>query len=123
MLLFEITENRLFVKLIALVSDIKHSLEHDTHRKSPWMNNVDEFLDYLADHDIIIDRGDFIDMIKNERGPLSSVISNVQGDEIVWRDGDENSDDIENAATDAEIDQQTNQDIVSGMAQKALSNS
>ena len=123
MLLFEITENRLFVKLIALVSDIKHSLEHETHRHNPWMDNVDDFLDYLADHDIIIDRGDFVDMIKNERGPLSSVISNIQGDQIVWRDGDENSDDIAVSATDAELDQQANQDIVSGMAQKALKNS
>ena len=123
MLLCEITENRLFVKLIALVSDIKHSLEHETHRHNPWMENVDDFLDYLADHDIIIDRDDFVDMIKNERGPLSSVISNIQGDQIVWRDGDENSDDIAVSATDAELDQQANQDIVSGMAQKALKKS
>lgn len=119
MLLCEITDNQLLVKLVALSSKIKHSLEHDEHDREPWMDSKDAFLDYLADQGVIIDSNDLMKMIADDKGPLSKVIDNIQGDTIVWKD-DESNPDTEQAALDAESQEMENQAIVGDMAKKAL---
>lgn len=120
MLLFELNQNQLLVKLIAIISDIKHSLEHKEHRPKRWMESVESFLDYLSDHDIIIDREDLMSMIRDKKGPLSTIIDDIQGDEIVWRDSESTSADVDNAAADAEQQQIENDQIVANMADQAL---
>lgn len=120
MLLSELNDNQLLVKLVALASRIKHNLKHSDHKREPWMNSKEGLLDYLADHDIFIDEEDLNSMIADKKGPLSQVISNIQGDNIVWvTDGD--SPEVEQSALDAEAQEAENQSIVGDMAQKALS--
>lgn len=92
MLLYEFDSNPLLVKLVAVSNQLKSDV--DTRKVKPnW--TVDEFLSYLQDYGIVIDQQDLYDMIKNP--PLNSVISNIQGDNVIFKgqtspDGD---DDVE----------------------------
>lgn len=128
MLLWELNENELLVKLVAIASKVRHAIEHGQHRKKPWMQDVDSFLDYLAQHDINIDQQVLDDMISQGRGPLSQVITGIDGDKIQWNTGDESEEMTQGdaeittdlAAADAEFQQKQNDQIVSDMAKKAL---
>ena len=109
MLLFELDgTDPLITKLIVLVNQLKTDLDNGIIDPSSY--TTDEFLTYLQDKgDIVLDITDLYDMIKNP--PLNTVIKNIQGDQIIFKGHDDNT---ENP------DQSQSQKVVGQMAQSAL---
>lgn len=82
MLLCEFDDLR--VSAIVVVSDqLKSDYEQG---KIPSDFSVDDLLDYFQDNNIMLDRTDLYDMIKVP--PLKSVITNIQGDKVVFKGQD-----------------------------------
>jgi hypothetical protein len=81
MFLSEIAEpSPKITRLVTVVDQLKTDL--DTGKiKSEW--TVDQLLNYFRKYDIIIDKTDLYKMIK--KPPLKNVISNIQGDKIVFK--------------------------------------
>lgn len=96
----------LLTKLVAVSSHLKSGIDSGQEH-SDW--TTEEFLDYLQGNDIVIDQSDLYDMIKNP--PLSNIISNIQGDKIIFKGQSEehSSDDVDK-----------NKEIVKSMANKAI---
>ena len=67
-------------KLVAVGDQLKSDLEKG--EADPNMS-VPDFLQYLKKYDIIYDKTDLYDMIKQL--PLKNLISNIQGDKIVFK--------------------------------------
>lgn len=67
-------------KLVAVGDQLKSDLEKG--QADPNMA-VPDFLQYLKKFDIIYDKTDLYDMIKQL--PLKNLISNIQGDKIVFK--------------------------------------
>lgn len=67
-------------KLVAVGDQLKSDLEKG--QADPNMS-VPDFLQYLKKFDIIYDKTDLYDMIKQL--PLKNLISNIQGDKIVFK--------------------------------------
>lgn len=91
-------------KIIAVVDQLKQDLEsgkisHD------W--NVDKLLKYFKQYDLNLDVTDLYTMV--EKPPLRKVISNIQGDKVVFK-GHE---------PQADLDKSKNEKTVKSMAQKA----
>jgi hypothetical protein len=84
MFLSEIAEpSPKITRLVTVVDQLKTDL--DTGKiKSEW--TVDQLLNYFRKYDIIIDKTDLYKMIK--KPPLKNVISNIQGDKIVFKGQD-----------------------------------
>jgi hypothetical protein len=107
MFLFELADPA-SAKLIVLVNQLKTDL--DNGMIDPSSYTTDEFLTYLQDKgDIVLDVTDLYDMIKNP--PLNTVISNIQGDKIVFKGHDD---------AQPEQDQSQSQQVVQQMAQSAM---
>ena len=84
MLLFELdSPTPLLVKLIAVVSQLKTQIDNG-EEKSNW--TVDEFLSYLKDNEIILDKTDMYDMIKNP--PLNTKIANIKAGNVIFKGHD-----------------------------------
>lgn len=109
MFLFELDgADPLSTKLIVLTNQLKADIE--SGKIDPSSYTTDEFLQYLQDSgDIVLDVSDLYDMIKNP--PLNTVISNIQGDKIVFKGHDD---------TQAPPDQTQSQQVVGQMAQNAM---
>jgi hypothetical protein len=91
-------------KLVAVSDQLKSDL--DNGEADPNMS-VPEFLHYLKKFDIILDKTDLYDMIKTM--PLNKLITNIQGDKIVFKD-----------FSDPEAPpEEEGQKVVAGMAQQA----
>lgn len=73
----------LLVKLIAVVSQLKSQIDNG-EEKSDW--TVDEFLSYLKDNEIIIDKDDLYDMVKNP--PLNTKIANIKANNVIFKGHD-----------------------------------
>lgn len=67
-------------KLVAVTDQLKTDLE--TGEANPNMS-LTEFMQYLKNYDVIVDKTDLYDMIKTM--PLKSLISNIQGDKIIFK--------------------------------------
>jgi hypothetical protein len=107
MFLFELADPA-STKLIVLVNQLKTDL--DNGKIDPSSYTTDEFLTYLQDKgDIVLDVTDLYDMIKNP--PLNTIISNIQGDNVVFKGHDE---------TQPNSDQTQSQQVVGQMAQNAM---
>jgi len=107
MFLFELADPA-SAKLIVLVNQLKTDL--DKGMIDPSSYTTDEFLTYLQDKGgIVLDVTDLYDMIKNP--PLNTVIKNIQGDQIIFKGHDDNT---ENP------DQSQSQQVVQQMAQSAM---
>jgi len=72
--------NPMVTKLVAVGDQLKSDLEKG--QTDPNMS-VPDFLQYLKKYDIIYDKTDLYDMIKQL--PLKNLISNIQGDKIVFK--------------------------------------
>ena len=92
-------------KIIVLSNQLKQDLDQG---KIPQEFSTDDLLDYFQQYDIILDRNDLYNMIKVP--PLKSVISNIQGDRVVFKGQD--------APGEAPKDQQ--QQVVANMATNAM---
>ena len=80
MRLFEFDSSPLLVGLVATTSQLVSEI--DTGKVKPdW--TVPELLQYYRDNDIIIDKSDLYNMIKNP--PLNKYITNIQGDSVVFK--------------------------------------
>jgi FMN-dependent NADH-azoreductase len=80
MRLFEFDTSPLLVGLVATTSQLKSEI--DSGKVKPdW--TVPELLQYYRDNDIIIDKSDLYNMIKNP--PLNKYITNIQGDSVVFK--------------------------------------
>jgi hypothetical protein len=67
-------------KLVAVTDQLKSDLERG--EADPNML-LPDFLQYLKKFGIVLDKTDLYDMIKNM--PLKSLISNIQGDKIIFK--------------------------------------
>jgi FMN-dependent NADH-azoreductase len=74
------------VSLVASTSQLKSDIDAG-QEKSDW--TVPELLQYYRDNDIIIDKSDLYNMIKNP--PLNKYISNIQGDNVVFKGQEQGS--------------------------------
>jgi len=86
MRLFEFSTSPLLVSLVASTSQLKSDIDAG-QEKSDW--TVPELLQYYRDNDIIIDKSDLYNMIKNP--PLNKYISNIQGDNVVFKGQEQGS--------------------------------
>jgi hypothetical protein len=80
MKLFELDTSPLLVRLVATTSQLKSEIDAG-QQKANW--TTPELLKYYRDNDIIIDKNDLYDMIKNP--PLNKYIANIQGDNVVFK--------------------------------------
>ncbi len=94
----------MITKLVAIADQLKSDLEQG--EADPNML-VPDFLQYLKKYDIIYDKTDLYDMIK--KLPLKNLISNIQGDKIVFK----------GFGTPEAPPEDESQGIVAGMAKKA----
>ena len=107
MFLFELADPA-SAKLIVLVNQLKTDLDNGIIDPSSY--TTDEFLTYLQEKGgIVLDITDLYDMIKNP--PLNTIISNIQGDKVIFKGHDE---------TQPSPDQTQNQAVVGQMAQNAM---
>jgi hypothetical protein len=107
MFLFELADPA-SAKLIVLANQLKTDVENGIIDPSSY--TTDEFLTYLQDKgDIVLDITDLYDMIK--KPPLNNVISNIQGDKVIFKGHDE---------TQPDMDQTQSQQVVDKMAQSAM---
>lgn len=84
MRLFEFADDDpLRVKLVAIANQLKSNIA-GTGRT--W--STDEFLNFLKQNDIVVDKADLFDMVKKE--PLVNIIANINKDEVIFR-GQENT--------------------------------
>lgn len=75
-----VDDNPLRVKLVALTDQLKDRfMELDPNEPI----KVDDFLEYLRRHDIVIDKSDFYNIVKKE--PLVNMIRNVKGQDIYFK--------------------------------------
>ena len=80
MRLYEFADSPLLVRLVATTSQLKSEIDSGKIH-TDW--TVPELLQYYRDNDIIIDKIDLYNMIKNP--PLNKFITNIQGDNIVFK--------------------------------------
>lgn len=94
----------MITKLVVIADQLKSDLEKG--EADPNMS-VPDFLQYLKKYDIIYDKTDLYDMIK--KLPLKNLISNIQGDNIVFK----------GFSTPKAPPEDESKSIVAGMAKKA----
>jgi hypothetical protein len=109
MRLFEFDTAKVTVsKIVTLANQLKNDLE--TGKITPEFT-VDELLDYFYMYDVILDRRDLYSMIQTL--PMQDVISNIQGDQVIFK-GQEQPD------SDIDMPADKSKDVVAQMAKSAL---
>lgn len=98
-------ESAYVTKIVALSNQLKNDLDNG---EIPLDFSVDRLQDYFRRYDVILDRDDLYNMIKQP--PLKDVIRNIQGDKVVFKG--------QNAPGEAPQDE--NQKVVAQMAKSAL---
>jgi hypothetical protein len=84
MLLFEFDQRQdsaTIAQIVALINQLEQEIEDG--EVDPNNYSVDNLLDYFQQYDIILDANDLYNMIKVP--PLKDVISNIQGDKVVFK--------------------------------------
>lgn len=106
MRLYEFATSPLLVRLVATTSQLKSEI--DAGKVQPdW--SVPELLQYFRDNDIVVDKSDLYDLVKTQ--PLNKYISNIQGDNVIFKGQATNSD---------EMPDDENKKVVGQMAKKAM---
>lgn len=109
MRLFEFDKGSATVaKIVALTNQLKQDLDQG---KIPADFSLDDLMNYFQNYDVILDPDDLYNMIKVK--PLKTVISNIQGDKVVFKGQAETPN-----AEPAQADDQKK--VVAQMAQHAL---
>jgi hypothetical protein len=93
-------------KLIAVTDQLRVGLDKDPNLQ--W--STDDLLQYFQKYNITLDITDLYDMI--QRPPLNNVISNIQGDNVVFKGQD-------SAAPQTSTTKQDTKKIVAQMAKSA----
>jgi hypothetical protein len=111
MLLIEMEQRPDFTpRLVAVTNQLEQFFEKNGY---PENMTVDQLLTHFSKYDIILDVNDLYNMIQNP--PLDSIISNIQGDLIVFVGQDGNTD-------SPEIPDEEKDDTVEKMAKRAMKN-
>jgi hypothetical protein len=106
MFLFELADPA-SANLIVIVNQLKSDI--DNGKIDPNNYSTDQFLNVIQNNGIVLDVTDLYDMIKNP--PLNMLISNIQGDKVVFKGHDE---------VPKNPDQTQSQEVVQQMAQSAM---
>lgn len=96
------------IRITGIVSQLLSRIK-DTDFKGKY--SLKSLLNTLSEKGYDIDRGEFLDMIKNP--PLKNIIANVQGDRVVFKGEEQETDD--NLA----VDQDETSDTLEKMAKRA----
>ena len=105
MLIFEVADPD--IARLSALAQFLHGRVKDTDSKKPL--SVETFIDLAGNLGISLTAEKFREMIQTP--PLNSMIANVEGDNIVWRDQED--------IPDTTMTRDRARDIVSGMAQQA----
>lgn len=109
MRLYELADDPQLQTLIVAVDQLKQALDAGKIQQN-W--TLDQLLKYFSDHNIVLDPKDIYNMV--QKPPMNKVISNVQGQEVVFK-GLEPS---EPAAEPPPPEQ--SKEVVAKMAKKAM---
>jgi hypothetical protein len=105
MRLYEFAGSPLLIRLVATTSQLKSEIDSgEVH--SDW--TVPELLQYYRDNDIVIDKDDLYNMIKNP--PLNQSIENIQGENVIFK----------GQTPEQELEPDENKKVVSQMAKQAM---
>ena len=105
MRLFEFDTSPLLVGLVATTSQLVSEI--DSGKVKPdW--TVPELLQYYRDNDIVIDKDDLYNMIKNP--PLNQSIENIQGENVIFK----------GQTPEQELEPDENKKVVAQMAKNAM---
>ena len=105
MRLYEFAGSPLLIRLVASTSQLKSEIDSgEVH--SDW--TVPELLQYYRDNDIVIDKDDLYNMIKNP--PLNQSIENIQGENVIFK----------GQTPEQELEPDENKKVVSQMAKQAM---
>ena len=105
MRLYEFAGSPLLIRLVATTSQLKSEIDSgEVH--SEW--TVPELLQYYRDNDIVIDKDDLFNMIKNP--PLDQSIENIQGENVIFK----------GQTPEQELEPDENKKVVSQMAKQAM---
>jgi len=105
MRLYEFAGSPLLIRLVATTSQLKSEIDSgEVH--SDW--TVPELLQYYRDNDIVIDKDDLFNMIKNP--PLDQSIENIQGENVIFK----------GQTPEQELEPDENKKVVSQMAKQAM---
>lgn len=91
-------------KIVALTNQLKNDLDSGEIGEG---FTTDVLLDYFRKYDVVLDKTDLYNMIKVP--PLNTVISNIQGDKVVFK----------GQASDNEAPEDENKKVIAQMAKKA----
>lgn len=110
MRLFELDDTKSMATTIVAISDqLKSDLDRNKIDTKDY--TLDKLLNYFHKYDVIIGKDDLFNMIKKD--PLKGVISNIQGQKVVFKGHEE-----EKVSAKPEKEKET----VSKMAHKAMKN-
>lgn len=105
MRLYEFAGSPLLIRLVATTSQLKSEIDSgEVH--SDW--TVPELLQYYRDNDIVIDKDDLYNMIKNP--PLNQSIENIQGENVIFK----------GQTPKQELEPDENKKVVAQMAKNAM---
>ena len=102
-------ESALVTRIVAITNQLKQDLEDDKIPTDAY--TVDDLLDYFQAYDVILDVTDLYNMIQHP--PLKSVISNIQGDDVVFKG---------HSGQEVEEPEGASKDVVAQMAKRAMKN-
>jgi hypothetical protein len=110
-------ENPLLVDLIAVVSKLQRDIkDNKKHARGDW--TTDRFLSYLKNNGVEeIDRNSLFDLINDKKPPLSTFISSIKDNKVVFKGT--KADVPELPKVDAEKKEQEQEKIVQNMAKRA----
>lgn len=83
MRLFELVTDPQLVRLIAATDQLKTALDNGQITKNITVQQLKDFFKRVSNGQLILSNSDLYNLIQNR--PLNTVISNIQGDEVVFK--------------------------------------
>lgn len=83
MRLFELVTDPQLVRLIAATDQLKMALDKGEITQNISVQDLQDFFKQVSGGQLILSRDDLYGMIQKK--PLNSIISNIQGDEVVFK--------------------------------------
>lgn len=83
MRLFELATDPQLIRLIAAADQLKTALNTGQIKQNITVNQLKDFFKEVTDGQLILSNDDLYAMIQKK--PLNSIISNIQGDEVVFK--------------------------------------
>jgi len=83
MRLFELATDPQLVRLIAATDQLKSALDKGDIKQNITVQQLKDFFRKVSDGQLVLSNDDLYGMI--QKRPLNTVISNIQGDEVVFK--------------------------------------